>query len=101
MEFLSNDFKNMCSREGIKRHYTVKYTPQQNGLAERMNKSFVERVRSMLSNANLPKEFWGEAVVRAAYLINRCPSTAIDYKTPMEKWSGKRQICQTSGFLVV
>jgi len=43
----------------------------------------------MLLGAELPKSLWGEAVTTAAYLINRCPSTAIDFKTPMEVWSGK------------
>lgn len=43
----------------------------------------------MLLNGGLPKTFWGEAISTACFLINRCPSTAIDMKTPMEKWSGK------------
>ena len=43
----------------------------------------------MLLGAELPKSFWAETVTTAAYLINRCPSTAIDFKTPMEVWSGK------------
>lgn len=89
LEFLSSDFKTLCQREGIMRHLTVKGTPQQNGLAERMNRTILERVRCMLSNANLPKEFWGEAVTTAVYLINRCPSSAIEFKTPLEKWTGK------------
>ncbi|PNX72588.1 copia LTR rider, partial [Trifolium pratense] len=74
---------------GIKRHRTVAYTPQQNGLAERMNMTLLEQVRCMLLRAGLPKRFWGEAVNTAAYLINRCPSTRIDLKTPMEVWSGR------------
>jgi len=75
--------------EGIKRHKTVPRTLQQNDLAERMNKTLLERVRCMLLGAGLPKSFWGEAVTTTAYLINRCPSTGIDFKTPMEVWSGK------------
>ena len=43
----------------------------------------------MLIYSGLPKSFWGEAVVTATYLINRCPSSAIDYKTPIEAWSGR------------
>jgi ATP-binding cassette subfamily B (MDR/TAP) protein 1 len=43
----------------------------------------------MLLGAGLPKSFWGEAVNTAAYLINRCPSTGINLKTPMEVWSGR------------
>ena len=69
------------------RHKTMWMTPQQNGLVERMNRTILERVRSMLSNAKLPTSFWAEAVNTAVYLINRCPSSAIEFKTPMEKWS--------------
>ena len=53
-----------------------------------MNRTLLERVRCMLTNAKMSKTFWGEAVVTAAYLINRSPSSAIDFKTPEEKWSG-------------
>ncbi|CAJ2642413.1 unnamed protein product [Trifolium pratense] len=89
LEFVSEQFNEFCRKLGIKRHKTVAYTPQQNGLAERMNRTLLERVRCMLLGAGLPKSFWGEAVNTAAYLINRCPSTGIDLKTPMEVWSGK------------
>lgn len=89
LEFLNHQFIQMCKREGIERHLTVSGTPQQNGLAERMKRTLLERVRCLLSNANLDKRFWGEAVMTAAYLINRCPSSAIDFKTPIEKWTGK------------
>ena len=75
-------------QEGILRHKTVRYTPQQNGLAERMNKTILERVTCMLLSANLPKSFWGEAVNTAVYPINRCPSTALNFKVPDEVWCG-------------
>lgn len=71
------------------RHFTVRKTPQQNGLAERFNRTILERVRCMLDNAGLPKSFWAEAVSTAGFLINRCPSSAIGFKTPQELWSGK------------
>ncbi|KAK2447548.1 secreted RxLR effector protein [Trifolium repens] len=89
LEFVSEQFNEFCRNKGIKRHRTVAYTPQENGLAERMNRTLLERVRCMLLGAGLPKSFWGEAVSTAAYLINRCPSTGIDLKTPMEVWSGR------------
>ena len=88
LEFVSEQFNEFCRNKGIKRHRTVAYTPQQNGLAERMNRTLLERMRCMLLGAGLPKSFWGEAVSTAAYLINRCPSTGIDLKTPMEVWCG-------------
>ncbi|KAG8481449.1 hypothetical protein CXB51_026307 [Gossypium anomalum] len=69
------------------RHLTVRHTPQQNGVAERMNRTIMEKVRCMLSNANLLKSFWAEAASTACFLINRSPSVAIEKKTPQEVWS--------------
>ena len=54
-----------------------------------MNRTILEKVRCMLSNAGLSKEFWAKAVVYACHLINRLPSTAIEGRTPMEMWTGK------------
>ncbi|GKA90565.1 transposable element [Tanacetum coccineum] len=59
------------------------------GVAECMNQTLLEKVRCMLSNAGLGKEFWAEDVTYACHLVNRLPSTAIDGKTPFEKWYGK------------
>ncbi|KAG8480145.1 hypothetical protein CXB51_024902 [Gossypium anomalum] len=66
-----------------------KDTPQQNGVAEHINRTILEKVRCMLSNAGLGKEFWDEAVTYACHLINRLPSDVINGKTPMEMWTGK------------
>ena len=65
------------------------YTPQQNGVAERMNRSLLDKVRCMIVSSSLPKCFWGEAVSTPAYLVNRSPSRTLDLKTPEEIWSGK------------
>ncbi|KAG8474442.1 hypothetical protein CXB51_034036 [Gossypium anomalum] len=77
----------LCKSEGIMRHLTVRHTPQQNGIAERMNRTIMENVRCMLSNANLPKSFWAEVASTACFLINRSPSVTIEKKTPQEVWS--------------
>ena len=55
-----------------------------------MNKTLMERERSMLSGAGLGQEFWVEAVDTACYLVNRSPSSALDDKTPQEVWTGKK-----------
>lgn len=89
MEFCSTEFNNYCKEEGIARQYTVRNTPQQNGVAERMNRTLLERARCLLSNAGLGRNFWAEAVNTACYLINRSPSTAIELKTPIQVWSDK------------
>jgi hypothetical protein len=88
MEFCGGEFNKFCKDEGIARHRTVSHTPQQNGVAERMNRTLLERARCLLSNAGLSRDFWAEAVNTACYLVNRSPSTAIDCKTPYEVWSG-------------
>ena len=83
------NFRYSVRRKAISRHFTVRYTPQHNGVAERMNRTLLEKVRCMLSNAGLGKQFWAEAVMYASHLINRLPSAALNGKTPLEVWSGK------------
>ncbi|KAE8725113.1 hypothetical protein F3Y22_tig00009009pilonHSYRG00067 [Hibiscus syriacus] len=88
-EYKSDPFFDVCHEYGIVRHFTVRHTPQQNGLAERMNRTLLEKVRCMLSNAGLGKAFWAEAVTYTGNLINCLPSSTIGGKTPLEVWSGK------------
>ena len=88
-EYRNDPFQKFCEDNGIVRHFTVRNTLQENGVAERMNQTLLEKVRCMLSNAGLGKEFWAEAITYASHLINRLPSIAIDGKTPLEQWYGK------------
>ncbi|KAG8473990.1 hypothetical protein CXB51_034146 [Gossypium anomalum] len=88
LEFCSDELNRLCKSEGIVRHLTVRHTPQQNGVVERMNRTIMENFRCMLSNANLLKSFWAETVSTACFLINRSSSVAIEKKTPQEVWSG-------------
>ena len=88
-EYRNDQFSIFCKKESISRHFTVRDTPQQNGVAERMNRTLLEKVRCMLSNAGLGKQFWVEAVMYASHLINRLPSATLNGKTPFEVWSGK------------
>ena len=77
--------------KGIRHELSVPYSPQQNGVAERMNRTLVKTARSMLAHAGLPDTFWAEAVEAAAYIRNRVPTSAISgNKTPLEVWSKKR-----------
>ena len=64
-------------------------TPNLNELAERMNRTIMERVRSMLAHAKLPKTFWAEALSTATCVINRSPLVALDGDTPQKVWTGK------------
>ena len=68
---------------GIVPQYTMPGTPEQNGVAERRNRTLKDMVRSMMSNSNLPEYLWGEALKTALYILNRVPSKSIP-KTPFE-----------------
>lgn len=89
-EYCNKEFDNFLSRHGIEHQTSTPYSPQQNGLAERMNRTLVERAKCMLFDARLPKQLWGEALATAAYIINRSPTKSIDGKTPIEMWTGKK-----------
>lgn len=69
--------------------YTAPYTPEQNGVAERKNRTLVEMARCMLEDASLPNMFWAEAINTANYLQNRLPSRSIE-TTPFELWNNKK-----------
>lgn len=89
-EYCNKDFSGFLAASGIKHQTSVPYTHEQNGLAERMMRSLVERARCMLFEAKLQKNLWAEAVACAAYVINRSPSRVLDEVTPYEKWTGKK-----------
>ena len=57
-EYTEGDFKEFCDQEGIVRHWTVRDTPQQNGVAEGLNRTLLEKARCMRSNSGLGKEWW-------------------------------------------
>src|SRR5450759_2026640 len=83
-EYTFDIFEAYYKEQGITRHLTIVYTPQQNGVAERLNRTLLERTRSMLSQSGLPHEFWAKVVNTAAYLVNLSPSSAINYVTSFE-----------------
>jgi transposase InsO family protein len=89
-EFTSSEFNDFCSTHGIKRQLTTAYTPQQNGVAERKNRTIMNMVRSMFSGKELPKQFWAEAVNWSIYVINRSPTTDVPNTTPEEAWSNRK-----------
>lgn len=85
-EFIYTPFLDYCKEKGIERHLTVRHTPQQNGVAERKNRTIVEMARSMLKGKGLPNKFWAEAINTAVYFLNRSPTKAVQNKTPYEAW---------------
>ncbi|KAK8914559.1 hypothetical protein KSP39_PZI024198 [Platanthera zijinensis] len=87
-EYTSKAFLQEYQRSDIEHHFTVRETPQQNGVSERMNRTLVEKVRCMLSNAELGRIFWAETIDYACHLMNRFLFAVIGKKTPKEMWLG-------------
>ncbi|GKB60086.1 putative ribonuclease H-like domain-containing protein [Tanacetum coccineum] len=85
----SRDIIEFCGLKGIKREYNNAKTSQQNGVAERKNRTLVEAARTMLADSFLPNTFWAEAVSTACYVLNRVLVTKPQNKTPYELITGK------------
>lgn len=91
-EFTSNEFTTFCSTQGITRQLTTAYTPQQNGVAERKNRTIMNMVRAMLKDKQMPKEFWAEAANWSTHILNRSPTSSLNNQTPQEAWTGTKPI---------
>ncbi|GJR24609.1 putative ribonuclease H-like domain-containing protein [Tanacetum coccineum] len=88
-EFKNHAMNEFYSKKGIKRGFSVARTPQQNGVAERKNRTLIEAARTMLADSLLPISFWAEAVNTACYLLNKVLVTKPQNKTPYELLIGK------------
>lgn len=90
-EFVNGKVKELFDKHGIRMETTIPGTPQNNGVAERLNRTLLEKARCMLFGSNLRKSFWIEAVLTAVYLLNRCPTRAIEEDVvPLQLWSGEK-----------
>jgi transposase InsO family protein len=89
-EYYNKEFDNYCSYHGIHREKTVPRTPEENGASERMNKTTMERARSMRLHAGFPLQFWEDVIDIVVYLINRGPSSSLDGGILEEAWTGKK-----------
>jgi transposase InsO family protein len=89
-EFLSHQFGEYLRTAGIDHELTVPYSPQQNGVVERANRTIVDSARTMLNAASLPKTYWVAAVRTAVYLRNRLPTSAVKNMTPHEAFLGRK-----------
>nr|GFB79039.1 putative ribonuclease H-like domain-containing protein [Tanacetum cinerariifolium] len=88
-EFKNSDLNQLCGLKGIKREFSVPRTPQQNGIAERKNRTLIEAARTLLADSLLPIPFWAEAVNTACYVQNRVLVTKPHNKTPYELLHGR------------
>nr|AAK26118.1 putative gag-pol polyprotein [Oryza sativa Japonica Group] len=91
-EFTAAEFAAYCADEGIQRHFSAPYTPQQNGVVERRNQTVVATARALLKQRGMPAIYWEEAVMTAVHLLNRLPTKALDGKTPYEAWHGRKPV---------
>ena len=89
-ELTSHEFEFFLSEQGIIHQKSVPKNSQQNGVAERFNRTVIQAVRVMISDAELSKEFWAEALSTAVYTRNRCSSAVLDDKTPYEVLNGRK-----------
>nr|GEZ28358.1 putative retrotransposon protein [Tanacetum cinerariifolium] len=87
-DYLSQEFKDYLSKNGIVQHLTSPYTSQQNGVSEKRNRTLLDMVRSMFNLMNLPLSFWDYALESAVRILNMVPTKKVD-KTPYEIWHGK------------
>ena len=71
---------------------TAAYTPQQNGVSERKNRTFLNMVRSLLTRGRIPKSFWPKAINWSIHILNRSPTFAVLNMTPEEAWSGRKPV---------
>lgn len=88
-EYFATELKDFLRKQGIRTQYTAPYSPQQNGVAERRNRSLIEMARCMLTDAKLPKYLWAEAINMAKYIQNRTVTKGAD-STPYFNWNGTK-----------
>ncbi|GKA48217.1 putative ribonuclease H-like domain-containing protein, partial [Tanacetum coccineum] len=88
-EFKNKVMSEFYEKKGIKREFSIARTPQQNGVAERRNRTLIEAARTMLADSKLPTTFWAEAVNTACYVQNRVLVVKPHNKTPYELFRGR------------
>ena len=85
-EYRSQEFAQYLRKHQIAHEVTVPDSPEMNGLAERMNRTIVEKAKCMCAHADLPKSLWAEAASTACYVYNRLPNAPLKCKSPHEVW---------------
>ena len=83
-EYRNEEMKRFCTTKLIKQEFTVPHNPDQNGMAERMNRTLIEMTRCMLSDARMSKVYWCEALMTAANTRNLLPSASSPKSSPFE-----------------
>ena len=86
-EYVNDKFITFCTKQGIQMQHIVPYTPQQNDVAERKNRTLKEKANCMLQSKGLSLCFWVEIINCANYIVNCTPTKALKNTTPKEVWS--------------
>ncbi|MCO5593801.1 hypothetical protein L7F22_047819 [Adiantum nelumboides] len=86
-EYFSNEFSSFLKKHGIQRQFTCRYTPQQNGVAERKNRHIAEVARALMSEKNVPHCYWAEAMSTAVYIMNMTHTALIPCEENRESLS--------------
>ena len=89
-EFENEKFEEFCNKKGITHNFSFPRTPQQNGVVERKNRTIQEYARTMLTDSNLPQNFWAEAVATTCYILNRTLIRPLTDKTSYELLYSKK-----------
>jgi transposase InsO family protein len=85
-EYMSAEFLKFTDECGIERRHTTRNRPQQNGVAERANRTMADDITAMLVEAKLPAAYWGECAGAMVHVWNRLPTAALPHMTPYEAW---------------
>ena len=89
-EYFSKEYSNFLQKKRIRRQFSCRYTPQQNGVAERKNRYIAEVARALMAEKNMPHHFWAEAVNTGVYIMNRTPTDVVHDVMPEEKFFGRK-----------
>ena len=89
-EYVKSEFILYFADASIQMQHSIPYTPQQNGVAERKNRSLKEMATCMMEDKTLPPNNWAKAINYAAYVQNKVPQKQLYGMTPFETWSGHK-----------
>jgi transposase InsO family protein len=89
-EFTATEFTSYCVDEGVQRHYSTPYMPQQNDVIDQRNQMVVGMAQTLLKQWGMPAVFWGEVVVMAIYILNRSPTKVLNGRTSYAAWHGRK-----------
>jgi transposase InsO family protein len=86
-EHVNNNFTSYCTTQGIQMQHTIPYTPWQNGVVERKNRTLKEMANCMIQSKGLSLKYWEESINCENYIVNRTPTKALKNITSKEAWT--------------